>query len=54
MSEDVQTMSVRFPRATYERLRREAFERRTPMNTIITTAVVEHLDRYGLDSEDDD
>jgi hypothetical protein len=32
---ETQAMSVRFPKDLYEELRRAAFERRTPMNTLV-------------------
>ena len=44
-----QAITVRLPRDLYERLRREAFETRTPMNTIITERLSVEMDpgKYG-------
>jgi len=36
-------MTVRLPGPVYEKLRREAFERRVAMNEIIAEALREHL-----------
>jgi len=45
---DVQTMSVRVPVDLYEKLRREAFERRVPMNSILVEALGPHLDECAV------
>jgi hypothetical protein len=45
---DVQTMSVRLPVDLYEHLRREAFERRVPMNAILVEALGPHLDKSAV------
>jgi hypothetical protein len=36
-------MTIRLPEDVYEALRREAFERRVPMTTVITEALQKHL-----------
>ena len=43
MSDDTQSMSVRFPKDLHERLRRAAFDRREHMNSIVTRAVEHEL-----------
>ena len=40
---ETQTMSIRLPKDLYEQLRRAAFDRRVPMNAIITEAVRDEL-----------
>lgn len=42
---DTRTMSVRFPAALHERLRRAAFNRREPMSAIIIAGTERELDR---------
>jgi predicted HicB family RNase H-like nuclease len=42
-NDDVQSMTVRFPEAVHERLRREAFDRRVSMSSIIVEAVRKEL-----------
>lgn len=44
MAEDTQAISIRFPPALYERLRRAGFDHRVPMNTIVVDAVEHALD----------
>jgi predicted HicB family RNase H-like nuclease len=43
MTAEPHQMTVRLPEPVYERLRREAFERRVPMNEIIVEALREHM-----------
>ena len=38
---DTQPVTIRFPEELYEWLRREAFDTREPMNTIVVTALEE-------------
>jgi hypothetical protein len=44
MADETQAMTVRFPPETYERLRKAAFDRREPMNTIVVRATESELD----------
>jgi predicted transcriptional regulator len=37
-------MTIRLPKDLYEKLRREAFERRIPMGTLITDALAAYLE----------
>lgn len=37
--DDTQALTVRLPKSTHERLRRLAFEARTPMNQIAVAAI---------------
>lgn len=46
---ETQAITVRLPKAVYERLRIEAFEKRTTQVAIITE---ELLDRYDMSEED--
>lgn len=41
---DSQAMTIRLPKDLYEKLRREAFERRVPMVTLITDALAAYLE----------
>jgi len=53
MSEVTQQTTVRMPVEMHERLRREAFDSRTPANAIIVEAVREYLnDRAELAAVD--
>jgi predicted HicB family RNase H-like nuclease len=49
MKPEVHQMTVRLPGTVYEKLRREAFERRMPMNEIITQALQEHTNKTQED-----
>lgn len=40
-ADDTQTLTIRLPRALYEQLRREAFERHTSMNAIVVEALAQ-------------
>lgn len=51
--DDAHAMTVRFPERTYERLRAAAFERRVPMNTIITEEVERGLDEIEAGARGD-
>lgn len=42
-------MTIRLPDEVYEELRRVAFDRRVPMNEIVTDAVREHLSALAGD-----
>ena len=37
-------MTIRLPKDQYEKLRREAFERRVPMTTLISAALTAYLE----------
>jgi predicted HicB family RNase H-like nuclease len=43
MTSDTHQMTVRLPGSLYERLRREAFERRTSMNEVVIESLQERL-----------
>lgn len=51
MTEDTQAISVRFPRALYERLRKAAYERHEPMNTIVLRGTESELDRQDKERD---
>jgi hypothetical protein len=54
MTEDVQALSIRFPGALYERLRKAAYERHEPMNTIVVRATERELDSPSQETRDED
>lgn len=51
MTMETQAMTVRLPQELYERLRREAFEKRVSQNSIIIDAIEKRLENDGKDPE---
>lgn len=51
MADDAQAISIRFPRAVYERLRKAAFDRREPMNAIVIRGTEAQLDKHDHEGE---
>ena len=54
VTEDVQALSIRFPGALYERLRKAAYERHEPMNTIVVRATERELDSPSQETRDEE
>lgn len=45
-------MTVRLPEPVYEKLRREAFERRVAMNEVVVEALEEHMTDFSARGDD--
>ena len=52
--DETQAITFRLPADLHERLRRVAFERRIPMNTIATEAIEERVARLEAESDQTD